>query len=39
MQGFVNDRDWTGKTMAPFNSHEGSGDGGTTVKKMRRPCL
>ena len=28
-QGFVNDHDWTGKTVIPFNSHEGSGDSGT----------
>ncbi len=29
VQGFVNDHDWSGKTVVPFNSHEGSGDGGT----------
>ena len=29
VQGFVNDHDWSGKTIIPFNSHEGSGDGGT----------
>lgn len=29
VQGFVRDHDWTGKTIVPFNSHEGSGDGGT----------
>ena len=29
VQGFVNDHDWSGKTVIPFNSHEGSGDGGT----------
>ena len=29
VQGFVKDHDWTGKTIVPFNSHEGSGDGGT----------
>ncbi len=29
VQGFVKDHDWTGKTVVPFNSHEGSGDGGT----------
>ena len=29
VQGFVRDHDWAGKTVVPFNSHEGSGDGGT----------
>lgn len=29
VQGFVNDHDWTGKTIVPFNTHEGSGNGGT----------
>lgn len=29
VQTFVRDHDWTGKTVVPFNSHEGSGDGGT----------
>lgn len=29
VQGFVNDHSWAGKTIVPFNSHEGSGDGGT----------
>ena len=29
VQGFVRDHDWTGKTIVPFNSHEGSGNGGT----------
>ena len=29
VQGFVRDHDWAGKTIVPFNSHEGSGDGGT----------
>lgn len=29
VQGFVKDHDWTGKTIVPFNSHLGSGDGGT----------
>ena len=29
VQGFVNDHDWSGKTIVPFNTHEGSGDGGT----------
>ncbi|MDO4401227.1 MAG: flavodoxin, partial [Coriobacteriia bacterium] len=29
VQGFVNDHDWSGKTIVPFNSHLGSGDGGT----------
>lgn len=29
VQGFVRDHDWEGKTVVPFNSHEGSGDGGT----------
>lgn len=29
VQGFVRDHDWSGKTVVPFNSHEGSGDGGT----------
>lgn len=28
-QGFVTGHDWSGKTVVPFNSHEGSGDGGT----------
>ena len=29
VQGFVKDHNWSGKTIVPFNSHEGSGDGGT----------
>jgi len=29
VQGFVRDHDWAGKTIVPFNSHEGSGNGGT----------
>ena len=29
VQGFVRDHDWTGKTIVPFNSHLGSGNGGT----------
>lgn len=29
VQGFVRDHDWAGKTIVPFNTHEGSGDGGT----------
>jgi len=29
VQGFVRDHNWAGKTIVPFNSHEGSGDGGT----------
>lgn len=29
IQGFVRDHDWAGKTIVPFNSHLGSGDGGT----------
>lgn len=29
VQGFVNDHDWAGKTIVPFNTHEGSGNGGT----------
>lgn len=29
VQGFVRDHDWEGKTVVPFNSHEGSGDSGT----------
>lgn len=36
VQGFVNDHDWSGKTVIPFNSHLGSGDGGTydDLRKM-----
>ena len=36
VQGFVRDHDWSGKTIVPFNSHEGSGDGGTyeDLRKM-----
>ena len=36
VQGFVSDHDWAGKTIVPFNSHEGSGDGGTydTLREM-----
>lgn len=29
VQGFVNDHDWAGKTIVPFNSHLGSGNSGT----------
>lgn len=29
VQGFVRDHDWKGRTVVPFNSHLGSGDGGT----------
>ena len=29
VQRFVKDHDWAGKIVAPFNSHEGSGDGDT----------
>ena len=31
VQGFVRDHDWKGKTVVPFNTHEGSGDGGTYI--------
>lgn len=36
VQGFVRDHDWQGKTIVPFNSHEGSGNGGTydDLRKM-----
>jgi flavodoxin len=35
VQGFVRDHDWSGKTIVPFNSHEGSGDG-CTYEDLRK---
>lgn len=32
LKKFLLDHDWTGKRIAPFNSHLGSGEGGTHAK-------
>lgn len=41
LYSFFDDFDFSGKTVVPFNTHEGSGDGGTysTIKDFEKDAI